>query len=509
MTHVFSPIDVTILIGYILLTLYIGLRHSRKQDSLEDYFLAGRNVPWWAAGISIVASDTSAVSYMGLPAYVFQKDLQLLVGILIAFPVVWVIVACLFVPFMARLQLYTVYQYLEKRFGVVARSGASALFLMLRSGHLAVAIYIQALALELITGLDITTAVWICGGVVTFYTVLGGMKAVIWTDVIQFFVTTGGIIVVLGTVLWTFGGDVSEIWRLCAQGGHTRLANFNFSPFVETTLWWLVIGQGLNTLGAYSTDQVLVQRYLSTKSRGDMVKAIALNGVLSIPQVVCLFCVGLGLTAYYMLDPALKATLSKPDQVLANFIVNVLPPGVAGLVIAGMLAATMSSVSAGINSLSTATTIDFIQRFRPSGSAVTDTDVRQAKWVSVFWGMLITAPAIYVGRFGTVMESCMTVIGFFTGPLLAMFLLGVLTTRTNQPGLLLGAVVGIVASGCAYALGVSWLLWGPCGCGVTLTVGYLFSYAFSPPDLKAVLPLTVWARGSASVSDSPESVVAS
>ena len=503
MSHHFSLVDVGVLLVYILITLYIGLRHAKKQKSLEDYFLAGRNVPWWAAGISIVASDTSAVSYMGMPAYVFQKDLQLLMGILISFPVVWVIVACLFVPFMARLHLYTVYQYLEKRFGVVARSGASALFLLLRSGHLAVAIYIQALALELITGLDITTAVWVCGGVVTFYTVLGGMRAVIWTDVIQFFVTTGGIIVVLGTIVWTFGGNVAEIWRLCADTGHTRLVNLDFSPFVQTTLWWLVLGQGLNTLGAYSTDQVLVQRYLSTKSRRDMVKAIALNGALCIPQVICLFCVGLGLTAYYLLDPALAATLAKPDQVLANFIVNVLPVGVAGLVIAGMLAATMSSVSAGINSLSTATMIDFIQRFHPSASATADTDVRQAKWVSVVWGVLITIPAVYVGRFGTVMESCMTVIGFFTGPLLAMFLLGVLTTRTNQRGLLLGAVAGIVASWYTYYQGVSWLLWGPSGCGVTLAAGYLLSYLFPTPNQEAILPLTVWARTRPTFPPSP------
>ena len=151
---------------------------------------------------------------------------------------------------------------------------------------------------------------------------------------------------------------------MCSETGHTRMVDLDVSPFVKTTLWWLILGTGLNGLGAYSTDQVLVQRYLATKSRRDMVRAIALNGVLAVPQIVCLFCVGLGLVAYYMLAPSLGATLHNKDQVLPHFIVNVLPVGAAGLVIAGMLAATMSSVSAGINSLSTATTIDFIQRFR-------------------------------------------------------------------------------------------------------------------------------------------------
>jgi SSS family transporter len=363
MTCHFSPVDVAILAGYILLTLYIGLRHAKKQKSLEDYFLADRSVPWWAAGISIVAADTSAVSYMGQPAYVYQKDLQMLVATLVISPVIWVIVAVWFIPFLARLHLYTIYQYLEKRFGVVARSAASALFLLLRGGHLALAIYIQALALTPITGIDISVAVILCGAVVTLYTVLGGMRAVIWTDVTQFFVTTGGLLVVLGAVLWEFGGDVAHIWHICAAAGHTRLVNMDYSPLVQTTFWWLIIGQGLNFLGAYSTDQVLVQRYLTTKSRRDMVKAVALNGLISLPLTICLCSVGLGLTAYYILHPDLVATLEIKDQLLLHFVRCQLP-GLAGLVTAALLAATMSCVSAGINSLSTATTIDFIQRFR-------------------------------------------------------------------------------------------------------------------------------------------------
>jgi SSS family transporter len=506
MSRHFSTPDVAILIVYILATLYIGLRHARQQKSLEGYFLAERNIPWWAAGISIVASDTSAVSYIGLPAYVFQKDLQLLVGMLLALPVVWVIVACLFVPFMARLRLYTVYQYFEKRFGVVARSGASALFLLLRSGHLAVSLYAQALALNIITGLDIRVAVWICGGVVTFYTVLGGMKAVIWTDVTQFFVTTGGLFAVLFVVLWTFNGNAFEIWQRCADTGHTRLVGLDINPLVEISLWWLIIGQGLNALGAYSTDQVLVQRYLATRSRRDMVKAIALNGLISIPQLICLFAVGLGLTAYYLVNPALSATLGKPDQVLPHFIVSVLPVGAAGLVIAGMLAATMSSVSAGINSLSTATTIDFIQRFRRN-SSLAESDVRLAKGVALLWGVLITLPAAYLGKFGAVMEMCITVIGFFTGPLLAMFLLGVLTTRTNQKGVLLGAVAGTATGWFVSTQGVSWLLWGASGCAMSLTAGYLLSYLFPAPDREAIAPLTVWAVTPPAVAEAARATI--
>jgi SSS family transporter len=492
-SHHFSSIDVAILVAYIAATLYIGLRHARKNQSLDAYFFADRNIPWWAAGISIVAADTSVVSYIGQPAYVYQKDLQLLVAMLIVLPVIWVTVAVWFIPFLARLHLYTIYQYLERRFGIIARSTASGLFLLLRSGHLALAVYIQALALTPITGIDMSVAVIVCGTVVTLYTVLGGMRAVVWTDVIQFFVTTGGLLVVLGAVLWEFGGNVGTIWKICAEHGHTRLVNMDYNPLIQTTFWWLIIGQALNFLGAYSMDQVLVQRYLSTKSRREMVKAIAVNGMISLPLTICLFGVGLGLTAYYITHPALAATLEVKDQLLLHFVRYELP-GLAGLVTAALLAATMSCVSAGINSLSTATTIDFIQRFRRN-SAFAEEDVRTAKWISLVWGAVITtgALAFSIGGVKNVVDACITVIGLFTGPLVAMFLLGALTTRAVEKGVLSGAIAGLCVAGIAYWQGVSEFLWGPSGCAVGLTVGYLMSCLFPAPNREAMLPMTVWA----------------
>lgn len=487
-----SIIDLAVLSAYILATLYVGLRHAGRQRNLEDYFLAERSVPWWAAGISIVASDISAVSYIGIPAYVYEKDLQFMLGQLLSLPLVLLIVIFLFVPFMARLRLYTIYQYLERRFGIMARTSASGLFLLLRGSHLAVAIYAQALALKMITGLDTRTAILLCGSVVTVYTVLGGMKAVIWTDVMQFFVTSGGIIAVLIAVAIAAHGDLAGLWQVCANSGHTRLATFEINPFAQITFWSLWIGCGLNALGSYSTDQVLVQRYLATKSKRDMTKAIVLNGVLGIPQLLGLFAVGIGLTAYYAMHPSLGATLSQADQVLPHFIVNVLPTSVAGLVIAGMLAATMSSVSAGINSLSTATMIDFVQRFRRR-SVLAETDVRSAKLISILWGITVTLSAIYAMQFEGVAMMCVSVIGFFSGPLMAMFLLGILTVRVNQAGVLGGAFLGTLLAAYASTTSISGLLYGPIGCITGLASGYLMSYFFPKPDRATVLPLTIWA----------------
>jgi SSS family transporter len=493
MSATFSPINVAVLVVYLGASLALGLYHARRQRSLEDYFLAGRSVPWWAAGISVIASDTSAISYMGAPAYVFRKDLQMAPG-LVVFPVVMLLVAWLFVPFLARLRLYTIYEYLERRFGVIARSLASLLFQLLRGGHLAVAVYAQALALTMITGLDTKQAASLCGMVVTLYTVLGGMRAVIWTDVMQFFVTTGGIVAVLVAVLVAFNGDAAAIWHVGAAGGHTRLATFDPSPTIPVTFWALMLGNLVMILSTYATDQVIVQRYLATGSRRDMTRAVLLNGVLSVPPMIALYGAGLGLAAYYATHPEFGFDLHDQERVLPHFIIGALPPGVAGLVIAGMLAATMSSVSSGLNSLSTATIVDFWQRFRSQG-APAERDVWTAKVVTLVWGILVTAPALYLGRFESVVETCLKVIGFFSGPLIALFLLGVLSRRVNEPGVLLGAVLGTGAVGYASTTDVSYLLYGPIGCAITLAAGWLLSFLFPPPRRTDVDGLTVWARG--------------
>jgi sodium-coupled monocarboxylate transporter 8/12 len=247
-------------------------------------------------------------------------------------------------------------------------------------------------------------------------------------------------------------------------------------------------------LGTYSSDQVIVQRYLATGSRRDMVRAVLLNGFLSVPPMIGLYCAGLGLTAYYALHPDLSSSLANPDRVLPHFIVHVLPVGVAGIVIAGMLAATMSSVSAGLNSLSTATMVDFYQRCRRRPLSA-EGDVRLAKVITVAWGLLVTlggtVPVLWKGRLESVVEAALTVIGFFSGPLLAMFLLGVLTRRTNSFGVIVGAGVGTGITCYAATTDVSYLLYGPIGCAACMATGYLASFLAPPPDAKAVRPLTI------------------
>jgi SSS family transporter len=503
-----------ILITYLSLVLYIGYRSTTKQKSLEDFFLAGRNVPWWAAGVSIITADMSAISYVGAPAWVFQKDLRLAAGLFL-FPVFMVLVVYLFIPVMARLRLFTIYEYLEKRFGLPSRLLASLMFILIVVGRLAVVIYTTSLILSVITGLPLALCIWVLAGVTATYTVLGGMEAVIWTDVMQFCVLVLGMVLILAVIVYAFGGHVGQIWALAAQGGHTRMLDsdlFSFSLKTEVTLLGLIIGGAVTNVAMYGSDQVIVQRYLTTGSKREMAKAVMFNGIVTLPVMGMLWLAGIGLAAYYAVHPALAATLTNPDQVVPHFITHALNPVVGGLIIAGIFAASMSTLSCGLNSLTTAAMVDFYIRFRgaaPSGSSeeqAVQGDITIARWSTLGWALVATAGAMFVDQLGTIIKAMGTINGFFVGPLLSVFLLGFLTTRANSFGAFGGAIVGTALTAVlaampvpwlpgalqpASVLPISWLWYGPAGCLFTLIAGYLLSLLRPAPDARAIAPLTL------------------
>lgn len=504
-----------ILLAYLGAVMYVGSKSARKQKSLEDFFLAGRQVPWWAAGVSIIAADMSAISYVGAPAWVFQKDLRLATGLLL-FPLFMLPVVYLFIPFMARLKLFTIYEYLEQRFGLPSRLLASLMFILIVVGRLAVVIYTTALILSVITGVPIAVCIWILSGVTTAYTILGGMEAVIWTDVMQFCVLVLGMVLVLGVIAYAFGGHVGRIWQLAGQGGHTAMIDpnlFSFSFKTEVSLAALIVGSGITNIAMYGSDQVIVQRYLTTSSKREMAKAVMFNGIVTLPVMGMLWLAGVGLAAYYAEHPALAATLTTPDQVLPHFVANALNPVVGGLIIAGIFAATMSTLSCGLNSLTTAAMVDFYLRARgqrsPEESRVDSTlesEVGVARWTTLGWALVATAGALFVDRLGPVVKAMGIINGFFVGPLLSAFLLGFLTKRANSFGAFGGMLVGTALTAVVAQMPVTWLpaalqpesvfpiawLWyGPVGCVFTLIIGYLLSLARPAPRPEAIAPLTL------------------
>ncbi len=492
----FSILDYSILILYVLGSVALGLWFARGQKNVEGYYLAERAAPVWAVAISIISSDLTAISYMGVASLVFTSDLQISLGSLAA-PLAAIFVAFVFVPFLAKLKLFTIYEYLESRFNVQVRTFASALFMLTRSSHLAVALYAASLALSVMVGLNIWLCLVIMGGLTTLYTVFGGMKAVLWTDVAQFFVLMGGLVAVVVGVAVAFHWNFGLIWQIAsnpphvnapwmAQGhadasSHTRFFNMG-TNFYQMTFWIVMINTFLALIGSYGSDQVLVQRYLSTGSQRGMAKSLISGGLLSLPVNILLYMSGIALVAYYyhfLNAPgyAWVGQLTDPNRVLAHFVTHGIPGVLGAIVIAGLFAGTMSSFSAGLNSLSTTTYIDFITRFRKKNAENEEQSVRQAKLITLGWGIFIVLAAKMVGGQDTIFAVLNKLMAPFAGPLLGIFLLGMLSRRANTFGVIAGAVVGALATiFVTYVLKIHWLWYFVVGSMGTMAAGYILSF---------------------------------
>lgn len=493
----FSFLQYGIFLLYILASVGVGLWFARGRQTMEDYYLAERSAPAWASAISIISSDISAVSYLGCAAIVFTGDLQMLAATL-GLPLGALFVSLVFIPVLARHQVYTVYEYLGHRFGRGVRNLASVLFLLMRGSHLAVALYAASLVLAEILGLPRWTGLVVLGGITTLYTMLGGMRAVLWTDVIQFFVLVGGVLAVLAGVGAAFHWDFAAIWRT-ASGSfpagapwlagkpdvptHTRFVDFTPS-LVTMNFWSLLISGFFQAVGSYGSDQVLVQRYLAAGSQRKMTLSLLSGSLLTMPVNALLFAVGGFLVAYYAHflgrpDHAWIAGLTDPNRVMPHFIMHGLPGILSALVMAGLFAGTMASFSAGLNSLSTATYVDFIQPRR----AGRKDGVALAKAVTGLWGLAIVLGATLLGGDEGIFAILARVMGPFAGPLLGMFLLGLWSRHARSVDVVAGAVLGIVAT---VAVGrftpVHWLWYYVVGTVVGVVAGYLLSLRHAAAD---------------------------
>ncbi|MBS0664402.1 MAG: sodium/solute symporter [Verrucomicrobia bacterium] len=495
----FSPFDYAILVAYVLASVGVGLWFARSQRSVEGYYLAERAAPWWAVAISINSSDTTAISYLGCAALVFTGDLQLALGTL-AFPFAALFVSLVFVPFLARHNVFTVYEYLEHRFNPVVRTFASGLFLLTRGTHLSVALFAATIVLSQVMGWPMIASLLVMGGLTTLYTVLGGMKAVLWTDVIQFFILLIGLLAVLVGVAQAFRWDFAQIWSIASRPtpagapwldgvaglhGHTQWVNFSGSLYVMT-FWAVMLNTFAQGVGSYGSDQVLVQRYLAAGSARKMAESLIFGSLLTVPVNALLFAAGVFLIAYYthfLYVPGYEwvAQLTDANRVMSHFISHGLPGYLGAIVIAGLFAGTMSSLSAGLNSLSTATYVDFIVRF---GAPVQNErrGVLRAKLVTCALGVVVMLGAVAMGGHETIFAIAAKVVSPFAGPLLGMFLLGMLSRRVNSFGVIAGAVLGTIAAvAVTYGTTVHWLWYYVVGTGVSCVAGYALSYLRPAP----------------------------
>lgn len=493
----FTWLDGTILVVYLSAIALMGVYLGRGQKNTKDFLLGGRSFHWFPVAISVIATELSAVTYMGSPAIAFAKDLRFLL-VIFCTPVAVLISVPVVVTIFYRMQVYTIYEYLERRYNLTIRTLASVLFVALKGGWLATAIFTPSLALSVAAGVvDPRYCVIGMGLFATFYATVGGFRGVIWCDFVQFFILVGGLLIALACVLYDFGGNAAEIWAVAGASGRTEIFDFRLSPFAEFTFWSVMIGGTVACLSTAGTDQVVVQRYLAARSLPMVIKGAIAQSVIVVPLVIPMYLLGTGLFAYYEKHPEMMTSLmalypdnptKSMDSVFPHFIVHGLPTGIAGLVIASILAAAISAITACLNSLATVAVMDYYKRFfhRPTKTEVHYVWVSRAATLVI--GLTATVCAMYVERLGTIIEIFGKISSLLTGPLVTIFFLGALSTRANSFGVFCGTLLGLAATGAvAQYTTVFWSWYAPIGLVVSWVSGYGLSLLWSmfvPPRVE-------------------------
>jgi len=480
------------LVIYLLALVAMGFYFSKREKTTGDFFLAGKRIPWWAAGLSIYGTQLSAITFMAIPSVSYRLDLVPYVANLTILCIAPFVVF-LYLPFYSRLNVTTAYEYLEKRFNLSVRLYGSASFILYQLGRMGVVVLLPALALSAVTGIDTWLCILIMGVLCTIYTVLGGIEAVIWTDVLQVFVLLGGAILSFFVIAGKIDGGFAGMLSVAREGGKLRMANFTWD-YTVMALYIVFFGNFLGNLVPYTTDQAVVQRYLTVKDEKAARRAIWTNAIMTVPGSIIFFGIGVALFAFYRSRPELLNPTLHNDAIFPLFIKQQLPAGIAGLVIAGVFAAAMSSLDSSMNSIATAVTTDFYRRFNPD--APDHKCLTLARVVTVILGALGTGVALllamYQERLKSLWFTFTKIMGLVGGSLAGIFLLAVFTKRASGTATLIGAIAGATAQICVSSFtDVHFFLYAAVGMGVTFVVGYVVSL-FMPGDEKSLDGLTIY-----------------
>ena len=444
-----NGLDVAVIAVYLTCVTLFGMRFRRGQNTLKGYFLAEKTIPWWAISLSIVAAETSTLTIISVPGMAYEKDfrfLQLVIGYLIG----RVIISVLLIPHYFRGDLVTAYQLIERRFGQKLRSLTAGLFLITRAAAEGVRIFAVAIVVGIALsnllggfsdlGRDIA-AIAIVTILTLVYTFNGGMAAVIWTDVVQLTVYITGTLVGFFTILHLLPGGWHTVYGVAAAANKFRIFDFTWNFYATYTFWSGVIGGAFLTTASHGTDQLIVQRLLSSKSERQAKFALLASGVLVLFQFSLFLLIGAMLYAFYRLSPPVLA-FTRSDTIFPTFIVTRMPHGISGLLISAILAAAMSNLSAALYSLSSTTIVDFYSRINPKASE--KHRVFMSRLATVSWGVVLFALAIVARRGGKVLEVGLSIASVAYGSLLGVFLLGVLTQKASEKGAMVGMLCGFL-----------------------------------------------------------------
>jgi SSS family transporter len=481
----FSWLDYAIFGGYFVVTAGVGLLAGGKQKTLSSYFLADRGVNRYVVAMTVLAALFSGISYLAGPAEIYKNGIAFSL-VLMSFFIATPLTAIFLLPHFYQSRFFTAYHFFQERFGLSVRLLASGLFILRVSLWLGAATFAPALALKAVTGLPLTFTILCTGLVSTLYTMKGGMKAVIWTDVLQLIVLFGGQLIIVMVAVGKIKGGFGGVWD-AAVAGHKLDISFSLDPRVRVTFWAAMIGGTFLNLVQMATDQVSVQRYLTAGSLREAQKALWIKLWMFLPVFVVFYGTGLVLYAFYREhgDPFAAGLITREDQILPYFVITQLPAGLPGMLIAAIFAASMSTVSAGVNSLTSATMCDFYQTLGKGETLSEASLVRRARWWTLIYGVLVTGFAFVISAFEkNLVESVNTIIGVVGGPMLGLFLLGMFTKRANERGAIIGCIAGLASSLYLATSGtsISFLWFTLIGALVTMALGLLTSGRSGTPS---------------------------
>jgi SSS family solute:Na+ symporter len=463
-----NSIDLAIIAVYLAGITLFGLRFRKRQRSLRDYFLADRNIPWWAIALSIVAAETSTLTIISIPGLAYDTNLTFL-QVVLGYLVGRVIISFVLLPHYFRGDLYTAYELIERRFGRRLRSLTAGLFLVTRAAAEGVRVYAVSIVVALAFGTGEIASIAIITALTLIYTFEGGLAAVIWTDVVQTFIYVGGTLVGLLMIIHLVPGGWPAIHDIATSAGKLRVFDFKPDFWRPYTFWAGLLGGAFLTTASHGTDQLIVQRLLAARNQRQSVTALLSSGVAILFQFALFLMIGVMLFAYYR---APSSIFGRADKIFPTFIITRMPHGISGLLIAAILAAAMSNLSAALNSLASTSMIDFYRRRKPQIDE--RRQLQFSRLATLAWALVLFGLALLsLQKVGRVVEVGLQIASVAYGALLGVFLLGVLTRRASQSGAIFGMLCGFgVELYIWLGTRVPWTWYVLIGTVVTFAVGY-------------------------------------
>jgi SSS family solute:Na+ symporter len=489
----FSAIDYIVLLLYLVGITVFGMRFRRTQRTVKDYFIGSKNTSWVVISLSIVATETSTLTLIGVPALAYSlytrpeqggslTYLQVVFGYIVA----RFIISLLFIPAYFKGELLTAYELLKQRFGPHTKNFAASLFLIMRALAEGVRVYAASLVLSAVLAASLPGlprlwlwSIFIVGLLTLVYTFEGGIAAVIWTDLIQLVIYIGGSLLAAYMLLQLVPGGWDTVLATGREANKFQVFSFTWDFNVPFTFWAGLFGGTCLTMASHGTDQLLVQRLLTCRDQRDSQKALILSGFVVLFQFALFLIIGVMLFAYgkhYPLNPQSPSN----DDVFPLFIVERLPHIVKGLVIAAIFAAAMSNLSGSLNSLASTTVLDFYKPLAGRGKS-DESLLKLSRWFTAGWGLVLIAIAVMASGWGSVFTAGLTIASLVYGPMLGAFLLGVMSRRANQTGVMTGMAVSL-----AFMLlikiytAIAWTWYVLMGTAVCLAVGYTVSLLARP-----------------------------